>query len=57
VLGVSGAGYYAWRDRPASARRCRDCELIEQIEAIHAESKGTYGWPRIHAELRHRGST
>jgi putative transposase len=48
-------GYYAWKDRPASARRRRDLELLEQIEAIHAESKGTYGWPRVHAELRHRG--
>jgi len=55
VLGVSRAGYYAWKDRPASARQRRDDELIEQIGVIHVESKATYGWPRIHAELRHRG--
>ena len=55
VLGVSRAGYYAWKDRPASARQRRDDELLEQIAQIHAESEGTYGWPRIHAELRHRG--
>jgi putative transposase len=55
VLGVSRAGYYAWKDRPASAREQRDGELREAIGAIHAESKGTYGWPRAHAELRHRG--
>src|SRR5215217_5170882 len=55
VLGVSRAGYYAWKDRPASARARRDRELVDQIRAIHAESKGTYGWPRVHAELRHRG--
>ena len=55
VLGVSRAGYYAWKDRPASARQRRDGELLAQIAAIHAESKGTYGWPRIHAEIRHRG--
>jgi putative transposase len=55
VLGVSRAGYYAWKDRPASARQRRDAELLEQIGAIHDESNGTYGWPRIHAELRHRG--
>jgi len=55
VLGVSRAGYYAWKHRPASARRRRDVELIEQIGQIHRESQGTYGWPRIHAELRHRG--
>jgi putative transposase len=55
VLGVSRAGYYAWKDRPACARRRRDDELLGEIRAIHDESKGTYGWPRIHAELRHRG--
>jgi putative transposase len=55
VLGVSRAGYYAWKQRPASARAMRDAELSEQISQIHAASQGTYGWPRIHAELRHRG--
>ncbi len=55
VLGVSRAGYYAWKDRPASARAHRDGELLEAIAAIHGESKATYGWPRVHAELRHRG--
>jgi putative transposase len=54
VLGVSRAGYYAWKDRPACPRRLRDDELLGEIRAIHDESKGTYGWPRIHAELRHR---
>src|SRR3954468_23397234 len=55
VLGVSRAGYYAWRQRPVSARRRRDIELLDQIRAVHADSKATYGWPRVHAELRHRG--
>jgi len=55
VLGVSRAGFYAWKHRPASPRARRDAELLEQIGAIHDESKGTYGWPRVHAELRHRG--
>jgi putative transposase len=55
VLGVSRAGYYAWKDRPASARERRDAALVELIGRLHAESKCTYGWPRIHAELRHRG--
>jgi len=55
VLGVSRAGYYAWKDRPASPRQRRDDELLEQIGVIHGESKATYGWPRVHAELRHRG--
>jgi hypothetical protein len=38
-----------------SARQRRDGDLLEAIAAIHGESNGTYGWPRIHAELRHRG--
>ena len=55
VLGVSRAGYYAWKQRPVSGRRRRDEELIGEIRAIHDESGATYGWPRVHAELRHRG--
>jgi putative transposase len=55
VLGVSRAGYYAWKDRPPSPRAMRDAQLSEQIAEIHDESQGAYGWPRIHAELRHRG--
>jgi putative transposase len=55
VLGVSRAGYYAWKDRPASPRARRDQELTALIREVHSESEGSYGWPRMHAELRHRG--
>jgi putative transposase len=55
VLGVSRAGYYAWKGRPPSERRLRDLELLALIREIHADSEGSYGWPRMHAELRHRG--
>jgi putative transposase len=55
VLGVSRAGYYAWKDRPASPRSRRDQELTALIGEVHSESEGSYGWPRMHAELRHRG--
>jgi putative transposase len=55
VLGVSRAGYYAWKERPVSSRQRRDDELLALIREIHDESEGSYGWPRIHAELRHRG--
>ena len=51
VLGVSASGYYAWLVRPASRRAARDAELAEQIRAIHSRSRGTYGVPRVHAEL------
>jgi putative transposase len=52
VLGVSRAGYYAWTRRPLSARAVADQALLEQIRQVHELSRGTYGAPRIHAELR-----
>jgi putative transposase len=55
VLGVSPSGYYAWRKRPLSGRARADVELTARIEAIHRESRGTYGAPRVHAELAAQG--
>jgi putative transposase len=55
LLGVSRSGYYAWRQRPPSARARADQELMRQIRAIHEQSRGTYGAPRIRAELREHG--
>lgn len=55
VLGVSRSGYYAWLDRPPSARRVRDETLKARIHKIHDDSRGTYGSPRIHAELKEAG--
>ena len=55
VLGVSPSGYYAWCDRPPSARTKANQGLLVQIHAIHERSRGTYGAPRIHAELRAQG--
>jgi putative transposase len=52
VLGVSESGYHAWRVRPASRRATADAALSSRIRAIHAMSDGTYGAPRIRAELR-----
>lgn len=52
VLGVSQGGYYAWRDRPPSARAVRHAWLTEQIQAAHHTSHGSYGARRVHAELR-----
>ena len=52
VLGVARAGYYAWASRPPSPRALADQALVGQIREIHARSRGTYGAPRIHAELR-----
>jgi hypothetical protein len=55
TLEVSTAGYYAWRERPASVRAQRRDALVVEIRAIHAEVKARYGSPRIHAELTARG--
>jgi putative transposase len=55
VLGVSTSGYHAWLKRPASGRSRHDSRLSERIRAIHMQSRGTYGLPRIHAELRDQG--
>src|SRR5262249_52280024 len=55
VLGVSRAGFYAWRDRPPSAPARADAELTAVIRRLHHASRGARGAPRIHAELRARG--
>lgn len=52
ILDVSRSGYYAWRDRPICVRMQRRVELIEKINAVHDQSRGTYGSPRITAELQ-----
>jgi putative transposase len=51
---VSRAAYYQRRREQPSARELSDAELLEQIRTVHAESDGTYGSPRVTAELRHR---
>jgi putative transposase len=55
VLGVSTSGYYAWRDRPPSARAQANAALQERVETIHQASRQTYGVLRIQAELRAEG--
>ena len=55
VLGVSTSGYYAWRQRPPSARAQADADLTARVRAIHTDSRGTYGAPRVHAELAEAG--
>lgn len=55
VLGVSPSGYYAWRHRAPSVRWQSDAALKTRIKKIHADSRGTYGVPRIDAELKALG--
>jgi putative transposase len=42
-LAVSRAGFYEWRGRPASATAERRARLAEQIAAVFAASRQTYG--------------
>ena len=55
LYGVSPAGYYAWKRRPASERATQDADWIEKIEAVHQDSRQTYGSPRVHAALTKAG--
>ena len=56
VPGVSPSGYHAWRRRRRSARAQADADLTIRVRAIHARGRGTYGAPRIHAELSEAGA-
>jgi transposase InsO family protein len=55
VLGVSKAGYYAWRGRPLCDRVKEDRALSARIRVIHEEARRRYGSPRVHQELRALG--
>ncbi len=55
MLRVSPSGYYAWRTRPESRRSRDDRALMQAVRRIHAQSDGTYGSPRIYAELKSEG--
>lgn len=52
---VSTSGYYAWRDRPASATAARRAELAELVRFSFVESDETYGYRRVHADLARWG--
>jgi len=54
-LGVSRSGYYAWATRPLSARTLQDARLTAQLCLLHADSRHTYGRPRLCRALRARG--
>ena len=55
TLQVSASGYYAFRNRSASARAQRQSSLVIRIREVHMASRQTYGAPRVHAELRAQG--
>ena len=56
--GVSTSAWYAWAASAVqgpSRRQREEAELVAEIRTIHTDSHGTYGSPRVHAELRRRG--
>jgi putative transposase len=55
VVGASASGFYAWLRREPARREGADRGLGARVGAIFAASRGTYGSPRVHAELRARG--
>jgi putative transposase len=55
AVGVSPSGYYAWRNRGPSARERADAELAAEIRRSHARSRGSYGVPRVWADLAEAG--
>ncbi len=57
VVGAAASGFYAWlrRGHGLDRREGADRGLRARVGAIFAASRGTYGSPRVHAELRARG--
>ena len=55
ALEVSPAGYYAWRSRPESRRSAANRDLLDHITRVHRDTRGRYGSPRIHVELKAQG--
>jgi putative transposase len=56
-LEVSTSGYYEWRDRPRSATATRRAHLQLLIKKVFDDSDATYGYRRVHAQLRVGAST
>lgn len=56
-LQVSASGYYAWERRSPSARQIDNKRLLKCIRAIHEDSQGIIGVPRMHEDLREAGET
>jgi putative transposase len=57
VLEVSVSGYYAWQQRPVSARQRADEQLSVRIRQVHEATHQIYGSRRIRAELAEQGSS
>jgi putative transposase len=54
-LGVSRQGYYAYARRKPGKRAANEISLRARVKALHVQSRGTYGSPRLRAALRAEG--
>lgn len=52
LLEVSRSAFYDWHQHRPCARKLADDELGDKIQQIYDDSRGTYGWPRVHRQLR-----
>jgi putative transposase len=57
MLDISEQWFYKWRDRQPTVRLQRRAELDAKVKKVFDDSKGTYGSPRVHAELVDDGET
>jgi len=55
TLRVSPSGYYAWRKRGPSRRQQENERLLQEIQAVHQQTWGVYGYRRIFAALKAKG--
>nr|WP_106976907.1 IS3 family transposase [Streptomyces violaceoruber] len=57
ILNIARSSFYYWRKTAAArtARQAADAQLAARIRTVHRDSDGTYGVPRITAELREAG--
>src|SRR5262249_25936540 len=51
LLRVAPSGFFRWRSLAPSDRAIRRAWLADVIGAIHVQSRRTYGWRRVRAEL------
>lgn len=55
ALAVSRSGYYAWRDRPLSARAVDDQRLLPVLRQLHLQAQEEYGVIKLWREATRRG--
>ncbi len=56
VMGVSPAGYYAWRGSLLSPHKAANRALLGEIRRLHVAHRQRYDAPRIHVALRTEGT-